>query len=360
MSDEEQQPTGDTGMEARRNNSVINIGGNTATAATEWMQPDDRLLFRWLHTVCREQEWSWDEVARRTDVSSTTLYRVWTDKYRDTKGDRVPVDKLAEKVARFKRIWEARKDIPSGDVFIPTSVWERVDWLCRRAFDRQKIGLIYGESQIGKTTCAKEHTRRNNHGQTHYVEMPPAAGVQLMTKTIAKALHVSAKTSFESLIEDVVDALDENKLLIIDEVHRVFTTYQKASVMRCLDVLRYIHDQTKCGMVLCGTNVFRDQLKEGEFFQYLKQLRRRGLYELQLPSTPPRSDLDLVAKRFGLEPATGEAEDVLLHMAKQHGFGMVITRLTDAVEMATRRKRPVTWDDFIKTCNICEKMAKES
>ena len=78
---------------------------------------------------------------------------------------------------------------------------------------RQKIGFIYGESQIGKTTRIEAFERRNNHRQTGRVEIPPTAGVQLMTREIAKALHVSSKTCFEKLIEEVIDALGKSKLL---------------------------------------------------------------------------------------------------------------------------------------------------
>jgi DNA transposition AAA+ family ATPase len=369
---EAQSPDTTPELDKGRGQNRVNIGGNTVTSQTDHLPEDHRLLVRWLFTHARDNELGWDEVETQTKVSTTVLYRIWTGKYRypatekrngadyphPKANQQIPLDSICEKIARYKRIVEQREAIVSTG-FVETTTWARVDWLCSRAFARQKIGFLYGESQAGKTTCLVEHMRRNNHGQTSYVEMPPSAGVQLMTKTIAKALHVSGNTSFDKLISDVVDALDSSKLLIIDEVHRVFTTYQKTSVMRCLDVLRYIHDQTKCGLVLCGTNVFRDNLKQGEFFQYLKQLRRRGLYEVQLPAVPVREDLDLVAERFGLPPAGGEAEEIVVRMAKQDGFGKYITRLTDAAEMARKRKEALTWAHFVKACHIIEKMAMD-
>jgi DNA transposition AAA+ family ATPase len=262
--------------------------------------------------------------------------------------------------------------------FVETSIGKRVHWACQRAFIRQKIAYVWGESQIGKSTCVVEHQRRNNHGQTYYVEMPPAAGVQLMTREIAKALHVATQTCYEKLIQDVIAALDDSKLLIIDEVHRVFTTYQKTSVMRCLDVLRHIHDRTRCGMVLVGTNVLRDQLRRGEFFQYLKQLRQRGLIEVQLPSTPPQEDLDLMARHFGLDPAKhGVFEwevkgalgqkvkvkysslDVMLDIAKEDGCGKYIIRLQDATELASNKGQKLSWEHFCRAHHLIAAMAQE-
>lgn len=359
--EEEKELTGFAGPQKLKG---INIGGNTVTQCTEHLDEDERLLVRWLHTYARDQRWEWDTLTEAVKISQTTLYRIWHDKYRYPDGDpkageRIALESVCEKIKRFKKLVESREAVKSTG-FVETSVWKRVDWLCRRAFVRQKLGFIYGESQIGKTTCLLEHERRNNHGQTTYVEMPPASGVVLMTKHIARALHVNSTTNFDGLLGDVVGALDESKLLIIDEIHRVFTTYQKTSVMKCLDVLRYIHDKTKCGLVLCGTNVFRDNLKQGEFFQYLKQLRRRGLYEIQLPTTPPREDIDLVAEHFGLEPATGEASEIIGHIAKTDGFGKVLIRLTDASELAMNKKQTMTWDHFVKAHHIIEKMALDT
>jgi hypothetical protein len=374
-----------------RGTQGINIGGNTVTQATEHLKEEQRLLVRWLHTHARNNKWDWTDLVKAVGYSSTTWYRIWTDKYRYPKleraadgtqapgkhaGERMSIDDHCQAIEKCKRLAESRETIQHAS-FIETSVWNRVDWVCQRSFVRQKIGFIYGESQIGKSTCLKEFKRRNNHGQTAYVELPPSAGVQLMTREIALALHVSSKTCFEKLITDVIDALDGSKLLIIDEVHRVFTTYQKSSVMRCLDVLRYIHDKTQCGMVLCGTNVFRDQLKQGEFFQYLKQLRRRGLNEVQLPAVPPEEDLKLMARHFGLDPdehaeiplefldkagktvkQTYNSAKVVDEIAKADGFGKYVIRLQDAVEMAAKKRQPVSWKHFVRAHHIIEAMGR--
>ena len=339
----------------------INIGGHTVTACTEHLDDDARSQVRWLHWYARNNKWTWDDLVRNVGYSSTTWSRIWNDKYRYAKGEknageRMPIDTQVQAIKRYRRIVEEREAVQDGG-FVETSVWERVNWLCRRVFIRQRIGFVFGESQIGKTTCLAEYTRRNNHGQTVYVEMPPAAGVQCMLKSIAEALNVPSATCFDKLLRDVLMALDSSKLLIIDEIHRVFTTYQRGSVMRCLDTLRHLHDKSRCGMVLCGTNVMRDQLARGEFAQYLKQIKRRGrTFMLQLPTEPPREDLDKMSATFGLGPASGEAETVLMEVAGSDGFGAVKMLLQDAAEHARKKKRDVTWDDFVLAHTITEKM----
>lgn len=341
----------------------INIGGHTVTAATEWMPDPAKSHVRWLHWYARQQRWTWDDLVRAVGYSSTTWSRIWQDKYRYAKGEaregqRMPIDEQVRAIARYRRLVEEREGVADTG-FLETSVWQRVEWLCRRAFIRQRIGFVFGESQIGKTASALEYQRRNNHGQTAYCEVPPASGVQLLLRTIAARLDVPTDASFDKLLRKVTMALDPSKLLIVDEVQRVFTTYQRGSVMRCLDTLRYLHDQSGCGLVLIGTNVVKDQLARGEFAQYLKQLKRRGrTVMLQLPPHPPREDLDLLAKSFGLEPAEGEAERVLLEVARDDGFGAVKMLLQDAAERAHKKRRAVTWEDFVWAHQLTERMAQ--
>lgn len=342
----------------------INIGGHTVTACTEHLPEGQRNHVRWLYHHAREQGWSWEELARKVGYSSTTWSRIFRDKYRVAKGDarageRMDITDQVAAIDRYRRTWDERQETSASQTgFIETSIWVNCEWLMRRAFVRQKIGLIWGESQIGKSASAVEYSRRYNHGETTLVEMPPASGVQLMLRTIAEGLKVPSHAGFDKLLANVCQALDGSRLLIVDEIHRVFTTYQKTSVMRCLDTLRFIHERTRCGLVLIGTNVMRDQLQKGEFSHYLNQFRRRArTLMLQLPSEPPRDDLDKMAMAFGLDPAEGDAERKMLAVARSDGFGAVKMLLQDATERAAKKRRKVTWDDFLWALSLTERMA---
>lgn len=340
----------------------LNIAGNTVTQATAHLPEDQRNLVRWLHDHARRQRLSWDELANATEIHKSTLYRALTDTYRYPKGNeksgqRIPLDGVCEKIETYRRK-EMRRGTERNPEFCRTEVADKIYWLYERVARNHKMGTIYGDSQIGKTTALKQVTAENNGGRTTYVEMPPASGVQLMLKCIAKALLVPPHKSFDLLLEDVVQALDPSKVLIVDEAQRIFTTYQKSSVMRCADTLRYLHDQSGCGLIICGTNVFRDQVKEGEFKTYLKQLQRRGRsYSLQLPTEPPRGDLDMLAARFGLPRATDEAEHIMLHIAHTDGLGVFVLRLRDAKDLAEKKREPLAWKHFLRAYAITEKVA---
>lgn len=341
----------------------INIGGQTVINATAHLPEKQKQLIRWLHDYCRRLKWKWADAAAQTGLSRNLLYKVWTDAYRYDKkhakaGQRIPLDSTCRKIAEFRK-QHAQDYLELNPDFVETRVFTRIENLCKRAYRRKQMGFIYGSSQVGKTTALKEYARRNNGGQTVYVEMPPSSGVQLMCKEIARGLHVSPNTSYDKLVYNIRAALDGSRQLLIDEIHRVFTTYQKTSVMRCLDVFRWLFDQTGCSIILCGTDVFRDQIQAGEFFQYLQQLKRRGAsYELQLPTAPPLEDLYDLAAAFGLREPTGDAAQVVKHIANQDGFGVFKMRLLDAKDLADKKKERLAWTHFTRAYQITERQRK--
>lgn len=381
----------------------INIGGNTVTQATDEMPEEARTILRALHTHARERRWSPSELQRNVGLSWNLLYQVWTGRYRypavirekhclkcgkkniatnragghddpncgGSNRDVQILEKphpqagqlrpLGKETMDSLRRWKVRLDqaVKQMGDFVETSVWRRIEAVYKRAFKSKKMFFVFGRSQIGKTTCGKELARVYNTGQTTYVDMPPGAGAQYMLKCIAKALHVNSDTNFQNLLDDVCDALDPSKALILDNMHRVFTTYQKGSVMRCMDTLLYIYDSTHCVMGIFATNIFADALEEGQFFRYLEQFKRRGVYIVRLEDEPTREDLDLVCARYGLEPARGEAEAIMEHIAHKDGLGAICTRIQDACDLAEKQNRAVTWADFIKANTIAEKLARK-
>lgn len=103
-----------------------------------------------------------------------------------------------------------------------------------------------------------------------------------------------------------MDAIDSGNLLIFDEMHRVFTNYRAANIPAVMDTIRELHDERQCGIVLCGTDIFKEAIRKEEYLKFMNQMTRRNLYPVQLPAQPPRDDIDLVCAHIGLEPATGK------------------------------------------------------
>jgi hypothetical protein len=307
-------------------------------------------LIWWFFCYCKEQNFGLAEAGKQIDKDSTTVYRLFNCTY----GARL--DNICTDIARLKKIVHER----SGQVkldFVETSIAKIIWRACDGALITQSVAFIFGDPQIGKTTALEEYARRNNHGQTKFVRMPASAGVQLFLREMARACFVSAHRSFEGMRESVLNAIDDKTLIIIDEAHQCFLSYQKGSQIKVLELVREIYDRTHCGLVLCGTNVLRREIQEGKLAQMLEQLRRRGTIKIQLPARPPKADLDRIAKKFNLAPAEDLALEIIKEMLHTSGLGMVVKYLQNAARMASREGKKLSWDHFIQAHDIIQKLS---
>lgn len=346
---------------ARResNKHIINLAGDTVAVALKKYPEEHAAALGWLFHWAKENGHGYEEISKQIDISATTIYRMWKGEYvNPSTGDLIDISKQVAKIVRFRELTEER-DAITRLPFIETSVWKRIDKVCREAQVGQTFAFVYGESQIGKTASLKEYARRNNHGQTIYVLMPASAGVQAMMKAIAHACHIGVRTDFEQLRERVTACLDGNKLLIIDEVHEVFVSYQKTSMVKCLSVIRQLQERTNCGMVLAGTNVFRTEMESGEFAQSLKQLRKRGIWEVQLESVPRPEDLAKIAEFYKLGTAPGPVAEAVKLIAHNYGLGKYIKFIQRAGQLAKTKGERFTWQHFARIVSIAAESQKQ-
>ncbi len=312
--------------------------------------PESETTIWWFYCHCKEQGFDLKESASQIGKDSTTLYRVWTGKYGAS------LDNICQEIVRYRKIAEERALIPKLD-FVETSVWRTCNRVCNAALTSKTVARIYGDSQIGKTRALEEYARRNNHGQTKYIRMPASAGVQLFMKEVAKACYVSHYATFEGMRERVFNAIDDKTLIIFDELHQAFLSYQQGSTIKVFEVIREIYDRTQCGMVLCGTHTLKREFNEGKLAPVLEQLRRRGTIEVDLKSRIPKEDLDKIARKFGLPPAEGVAMEIIKDMIHRSGLGMYIKFIQSAAVFAGRQGKKLSWDHF---CQAHDMMARLS
>lgn len=342
---------------AVRDTSNINVSGDTVKMVlSEQVKRGDITaeqegLVWWFFCHCKTEGYTLKEAGALIEKDSTAISRVWNGKYGAS------LDNICQDIARYRKLSEERATRVHLD-FIETSIWRTIDKVCSAALVTQTVAFIWGDSQIGKTTALEEHARRNNHGQTKLVRMPASAGVQLFMKELARACFVSPDSCFEKLRDRVLNAIDDRTLVIVDELHQAFTSYQSGSAIKVMEVIREIYDRTHCGLVLCGTNVLRDNLTTGKLAAILEQLRRRGTIKVQLPKCPPKSDLDRIAKKFGLSPAVDIAAEVVKDQIHTSGLGMYIKFLQSAGMMANKEGRKLTWDHFVQAHDIIARLSQ--
>jgi hypothetical protein len=127
--------------------------------------------------------------------------------------------------------------------------------------------------------------------------------------------------------------------------------------VQIIEWLRELYDRTNCGMVFCGTRVFRDELETGQFAKILDQFRRRGIIQLGLPDTPPPGDVAKIAKAFGLAAPDGDAAGIIRDMLKSSGLGQYVKILQSASNLAANQKKPLSWDHFVVAYDLVQQLS---
>jgi DNA transposition AAA+ family ATPase len=247
--------------------------------------------------------------------------------------------------------WKKREEVSalqSAVPFVETSIAKRVFMTCESAWAYQTTAFLWGESQTGKTFALQEFQRRNNHGLSRFIRLPAGGSKMGVLRRIAAASAVTRHGTYDHILDNIIGATDSTNILIFDEVHQVFTTYQRFNRISVLEMIREIGDTAHCGVVFCGTNVLRDELMAGEARKLLEQFRRRSAFEVQLPDRAPVKDLDAIARAFNLPPAKAEARELIKHINLTSGLQQYTAYLRKAVNIAASQSDPVDWSHFIQ------------
>ena len=100
-------------------------------------------------------------------------------------------------------------------------------------------------------------------------------------------------------------------------------------------------------MVLCMTNIGRDEIERGKLSPVLKQLSRRGVIKLQLPDMAPESDFHLIAKKaFSLEKPEGDVLEIVRTIRHNNGIGVYCHYLKIGARIAKNAGEDFAWDHF--------------
>lgn len=354
------------------NGSNFKIRGDLITAATAELPERQREALRWLAGHCRDRNLDHKVVATRLlkpdgqPYSGDSVYHALT-------GGRTE-EQLENIVSTIERYRRAQEKIEEGRTnlaraaYVHTAVGKRIWKICRRALLRRRVCFIWGETQTGKTTCLEEYQRKHNHGETHMMRCPARGRFKTFLRLLAISLGVPiAKASEADLRELIIAAVDDHMLLIVDEMHEPFGPNGDAQLgVDIVNFLREVYDRKKCGLVLCGTPIFKEAILHGPFRRNLAQIWKRGLIPLQLPPVPGTADLVLFARQFGLEAAPDEEIGVRVtftdddgaeqktslqknilalqtEVVAKEGLGRWITILEEASDLAREKRRPVTW-----------------
>lgn len=343
-------------------------------------EPDAKqvLIAAYLWCIDPRHPLSKPDFAERVGSSDNTLYKLYTGKYRhpQTNEQIGPSADLLRRIREFLRDERERFDIGDKD-FVLTPTARKIIMACNLAVESRTPVFVVGPSHVGKTWTLEYHyTPNNNHGRTVYCRMEAASGLGGMVRTIAKALGISDKSNTADLVKRIKGALTKDMLLILDEVHLLAHTYRKGSFHNCMEVIREIHDVTKCGMVLCFTLL--DDVRAAKQRE-LQQLWRRGVHKVFLPVMPTKQDLAMIFKHHGLEfpdradkitvnvrdqagkriQIVEQPYEIVRQVAKDEALKAITERIRYAKKLANKASEKLNWKHFVEAHLLIQKEAEQ-
>ncbi len=328
-------------------NQKYRLPGDQVYKATQHMPDAQRSAIRWLHHHGVDNNLDLEELGAMIKqpggkpYSRDSVYQLLTGRRE------AGIEKMVQAIERLKKLIESRRVVNKLG-FIETSLTRKIFSVCEAALTYQKIVQIFGDSQIGKTEALEEYARQNNHGQTIYVRVPEGGGLNYFMASLADRLGFSSQQKIPELRARAIASFDSRMLLIVDEIHNIFSTGTNLTHFRVPEFIREIYDRTKCGVVISGTNVFEAKLAKAAGKKLFDQFQRRSLCKLQLPNIPTDDDLDTFAAAHGLPPATGEAFEAQTTIITHDGLGVWLTYLRAGSHMATKKNNKFTWEWVLK------------
>jgi DNA transposition AAA+ family ATPase len=256
--------------------------------------------------------------------------------------------------------------------FIPTPTSKKIHTACDLARESRTVVFVWGPSHIGKTWSVEEYCGPRTINPTSvssasscsksrcpvYVRLHAACGLTGMIRAIAAALGVSAASRAETIAR-IKDTLAPGALLILDECHLLAHTYRPGSFHNCMEVIRELHDETNCGLVLIFTLLDRVRAASQK---ELQQLWRRGVHKVQLASMPTKGDLAAILEHHGLKfpdralaiPIRAGREtleerpyEILRQLAREEALLAITERIRYAKKLAARVNEKMDWPRFI-------------
>lgn len=225
------------------------------------------------------------ELARRSNISGTTLSQILSGKYPSS-----PTEKLESANSVIKTI--AARAMVREQPIVETTVYRMVMVACRSALVSKTFSVVCANCGTGKTTALKSFVEQNPH--IYMVEVLPGMTQSVMLSELVRqtgAMVTGARPSSPGTISARTDAIiqtlkNRECLIIIDEANRA----QPA----LLEAARRIGDISRCGIVFAGTKYLKHLVAspDGQFGELHSRV---GMWP-PLVERITRSDIELIVQ----------------------------------------------------------------
>lgn len=321
----------------------------------------DTLTSAFLWCIAPDHQMHMDEFAKRVGYDKSTLMRMYKGRYMGAGSVLLDVPKkLITETRRFLEV-ERNRAFGGKNEFVETPTARKIWRACELALESQTPVFVTGPSHIGKTEALRQFKDRDKRGKVIYCRLDAASGLGGMIRKLSKAMGNSDKGNTAGMKDAIKNALTNDNLVILDEVHLLQYTYRINSFFACVEVIRELQDEAKCGFVLCGTLLFLEKLNQGKNGE-MEQLLNRGVHRCNLPKVVTTADLaailghwnlDLPEKNASVEFSIGgggyveHPYAVLKALAAGSKLKAITERLRYGRRLAAKAREPLHWRHFL-------------
>ncbi len=307
---------------------------------------DTQSSLLWFHQFLIDHRLSWAEAAASIDYDTTVIFKVLKGQYTGNYAN------VCAAIAKFRK----REETPltlKGHQFAENSITKLIFNGLSYALNNSSITLIVGESGQGKSVAAQAWKNQNNHGKTVMVIAPAYGGTKALLYGIGRAIGANVKNNCYNLHESILEAFNENRILVVDEAHRLLPG-EKSTKAVSLEILRDIHDRTGCGLALIATARFRDELKKSRYM--FEQLIGRVGRPIKLPKAITLEDVETIVKAFIPRP-TQAVLTVCQALAEKPGrLRIMVETLKVAAKIAAKKQSKLDETHILMAQKIREEM----
>jgi DNA transposition AAA+ family ATPase len=302
----------------------------------------------WFHQHALDAGLTWNQMAEALNYDRSTIHRVVMCIYTGS------WDNVTQRIRSYKKIVQERGTIQTSS-FRENSISRKISAGLSYALANNSITLIVGCSGIGKSAGTTAWCEKNNHGRSRFVEVPPIGGPRALIKEIAIANGVNRGGSSYDMLAGIYRAFNENRILILDEVLRLLPVHG-GNPTAC-EVIRSIHDKTKCGLALLATARFPSELTRMSY-QYEQLLGRIGM-PIWLSDKVKESDMLDILTQYIAKPSRGLIEDCLLYANEEGRLRNLVQSLQLASRVANKAREKLSELHVRQAINLRKENARK-
>jgi DNA transposition AAA+ family ATPase len=326
----------------------INLGINL----DRWKTLPDNISIEllWFHQWIIDHGIGWKEAAEAIHYDQSTVHRVLHGTYEGN------WENIAAAIHGFKKLFEQRGSIQQNE-FVENSISRLISAAFDYALANSSITLVIGESRTGKTIAAKAWAERNNHGRAVFVTAPVIGGIKALVHRICKpcGIHTKHHRSTMEFTEAIYRAFNKNRMIIVDEAHRLLPSDARSLNPPGLELLRDIRDETGCALALISTKRLPRGLEKGAYV-HEQLVGRIGMPVLIKPKIK-RADILPIVRQFVKNPGSALLDE-LDKIANAPGrLGIMVETLKVASRIASKSKQQLGEEHVRKAIAIRAQMS---